>query len=177
MDAGGGGDHTACRRSIATSASLVMSHPSAEVRGSARSQASLSQTIDVETPELVVFSYTIAGVGSRALAAVIDALIIFAMILSLLFTLAGVASTSGTTAEKARRVRRLGGRRLWGSRFSVCSGATTSSSRALRRANARQTTPPSARRSRWRLLGDVWSLRGAESRSVRRHSALRHATP
>jgi uncharacterized membrane protein SpoIIM required for sporulation/uncharacterized RDD family membrane protein YckC len=68
------------------------------MRGTARSQASLSQTIDVETPELVVFSYTIAGVGSRALAAVIDALIIFAMILSLVFTLAGVAS--GSTAQK-----------------------------------------------------------------------------
>ena len=33
------------------------------------------QTVDVETPELVVFSYTIAGVGSRALAALIDAMI------------------------------------------------------------------------------------------------------
>ena len=36
---------------------------------------SLSQTVDVETPELVVFSYTIAGVGSRVYAALIDALI------------------------------------------------------------------------------------------------------
>ena len=35
---------------------------------------SLVQTVDVETPELVVFSYTIAGVGSRASAALIDAL-------------------------------------------------------------------------------------------------------
>jgi uncharacterized membrane protein SpoIIM required for sporulation/uncharacterized RDD family membrane protein YckC len=70
------------------------------MRGTVRSLASLSQTIDVETPELVVFSYTIAGVGSRALAAVIDALIIFAIILSLLFTLAGVTSTAGSTAQK-----------------------------------------------------------------------------
>ncbi|MBC8087781.1 MAG: stage II sporulation protein M [Phycisphaerae bacterium] len=34
--------------------------------------AQLSQTVDVETPELVVLTYTIAGVGSRALAALID---------------------------------------------------------------------------------------------------------
>ena len=33
---------------------------------------SLSQTVDVETPELVVLSYTVAGVGSRATAAFID---------------------------------------------------------------------------------------------------------
>jgi len=37
-------------------------------RGPERTGASLSQTIDVETPELVVFSYTIAGVGSPSTA-------------------------------------------------------------------------------------------------------------
>ena len=65
-----------------------------------RPQASLSQTIDVETPELVVFSYTIAGVGSRALAAVVDALIMSAMIITILITLAGVAATDGATGQK-----------------------------------------------------------------------------
>jgi uncharacterized membrane protein SpoIIM required for sporulation/uncharacterized RDD family membrane protein YckC len=56
----------------------------------ARVHESLSQTIDVETPELVVFSYTIAGVGSRALAALIDSLICIAAIIStsLLFAFA-----------------------------------------------------------------------------------------
>lgn len=34
--------------------------------------AALSQSVDVETPELVVFSYTVAGIGSRATAALID---------------------------------------------------------------------------------------------------------
>lgn len=34
--------------------------------------AQLSQTVDVETPELVVLTYTVAGVGSRAVAAMID---------------------------------------------------------------------------------------------------------
>lgn len=35
----------------------------------------LSQTVDIETPELVIVSYTIAGVGSRAAAALIDLLL------------------------------------------------------------------------------------------------------
>ena len=39
--------------------------------------APLTQTVDVETPELVVLSYTLAGLGSRAIAALIDYLICF----------------------------------------------------------------------------------------------------
>ena len=39
--------------------------------------ARLSNTVEVETPELVVLSYTIAGVGSRAYAAIIDYTICF----------------------------------------------------------------------------------------------------
>ena len=54
--------------------------------------SSLSQTVDVETPELVVFSYTIAGVGSRALAAVIDSLICIATIILIMIGLA-ISST------------------------------------------------------------------------------------
>src|SRR3954469_23078018 len=63
--------------------------------------SSLSQTIDVETPELVVFSYTIAGVGSRALAAGIDSLICIATIVLIMIGLAvsstrrGVGATPG----------------------------------------------------------------------------------
>ena len=37
-----------------------------------REPLSLAQTVDVETPELVVVTYTIAGVGSRVAAALID---------------------------------------------------------------------------------------------------------
>jgi uncharacterized membrane protein SpoIIM required for sporulation/uncharacterized RDD family membrane protein YckC len=48
-----------------------------------RGDSSLVQTIDVETPELVVFSYTIAGVGSRALAALVDSLIVISMIIAI----------------------------------------------------------------------------------------------
>ena len=61
--------------------------PSGRARG-----ASLSQTVDVETPELVVFSYTIAGVGSRALAALIDSLICIAAIVLIMIGLA-ISST------------------------------------------------------------------------------------
>jgi len=35
----------------------------------------LEQIVDVETPELVVLSYTVAGIGSRLYAALIDLLI------------------------------------------------------------------------------------------------------
>jgi uncharacterized membrane protein SpoIIM required for sporulation/uncharacterized RDD family membrane protein YckC len=41
----------------------------------------LSNTVEVETPELVVLSYTIAGVGSRAYAAIIDYVICFLIVL------------------------------------------------------------------------------------------------
>ena len=60
--------------------------------------SSLSQTVDVETPELVVFSYTIAGVGSRALAALIDSLICIATIILIMI---GVAISSTRRAAGA----------------------------------------------------------------------------
>jgi uncharacterized membrane protein SpoIIM required for sporulation/uncharacterized RDD family membrane protein YckC len=43
--------------------------------------ARLSNTIEVETPELVVLTYTIAGVGSRAYAAIIDYVICFLIVI------------------------------------------------------------------------------------------------
>ena len=46
------------------------------------SSASLSNMMEVETPELVVLSYTIAGVGSRAYAALIDYSICFIIVLA-----------------------------------------------------------------------------------------------
>lgn len=45
--------------------------------------ATLEQFVDVETPEQVVFSYTIAGIGSRAAAALIDYAICFGLALAL----------------------------------------------------------------------------------------------
>src|SRR5438128_2461726 len=63
-----------------------------------RSHGSLSQTIEVETPELVVFSYTIAGVGSRALAALIDSLLCLALILTIVFGIGVLSPRSGARA-------------------------------------------------------------------------------
>jgi len=67
--------------------------PAVRARG-----ASLSQTVDVETPELVVFSYTIAGVGSRALAALIDSLICIAAIILIMIGLAISSTRRGAGA-------------------------------------------------------------------------------
>ena len=47
----------------------------------ARAPAQLANTMEVETPELVVLSYTIAGIGSRAYAALIDYAICFIIVL------------------------------------------------------------------------------------------------
>ncbi|HET7456799.1 MAG TPA: stage II sporulation protein M [Gemmatimonadaceae bacterium] len=57
--------------------------------------ASLEQQVDVETPEQVVFSYTIAGIGSRAAAALIDLLICIGAMLLLLLLVSVGAKTLG----------------------------------------------------------------------------------
>jgi uncharacterized membrane protein SpoIIM required for sporulation/uncharacterized RDD family membrane protein YckC len=44
----------------------------------------LAQTVDIETPELVVVSYTIAGLGSRVYAAIIDLFICVAMYIGMI---------------------------------------------------------------------------------------------
>jgi uncharacterized membrane protein SpoIIM required for sporulation/uncharacterized RDD family membrane protein YckC len=44
---------------------------------------SLEQRVDVETPEQIVFSYSVAGVGSRAAAALIDALVCLGALVAL----------------------------------------------------------------------------------------------
>ena len=48
---------------------------------------SLEQTVDVETPELVVLTYSVAGIGSRALAAITDLVIVLVA-----FLLIGIAA-------------------------------------------------------------------------------------
>ena len=72
-------------------------------RSGTRSSA-LVQTVDIETPELVTFSYTIAGVGSRVAAALIDYLLCLLLFIALLITLAFVGarrlvSLGGTSSE------------------------------------------------------------------------------
>jgi uncharacterized membrane protein SpoIIM required for sporulation/uncharacterized RDD family membrane protein YckC len=50
------------------------------------STTALEQRVEIETPEHVAFSYTIAGIGSRAAAAIVDQLIIWLLMLAM-FTL------------------------------------------------------------------------------------------
>ena len=54
---------------------------------------SLEQTVDVETPELVLVSYSIAGVGSRVLAALTDLAICVGLLLVLIGALVALAPT------------------------------------------------------------------------------------
>jgi uncharacterized membrane protein SpoIIM required for sporulation/uncharacterized RDD family membrane protein YckC len=66
--------------------------------------ATLAQTVDIETPELVTFSYTIAGVGSRVAAALIDYLLCLALFIAVLVGLAYLGAgraiaRSGTSSE------------------------------------------------------------------------------
>jgi uncharacterized membrane protein SpoIIM required for sporulation/uncharacterized RDD family membrane protein YckC len=57
-------------------------------------QDSLTQTVDIETPELVVLSYTIAGLGSRVYAALIDLVICAVLMFSFLIGVVILAARS-----------------------------------------------------------------------------------
>jgi len=56
-------------------------------RAPARSAISFDQQVDVETPEQVVLSYTLAGVGARAAAAIVDFLVVSFIIAVFLFSI------------------------------------------------------------------------------------------
>ena len=62
--------------------------------------ATLAQTIDIETPELVTFSYTVAGVGSRVAAALIDYLLCLTLFISIMVAMAymGAGRAAGRAA-------------------------------------------------------------------------------
>jgi uncharacterized membrane protein SpoIIM required for sporulation/uncharacterized RDD family membrane protein YckC len=57
--------------------------------------SSYEQTVDVETPELVVLTYSIAGIGSRAMAAITDLVIVAATVAVLAIVFFAVVSTGG----------------------------------------------------------------------------------
>jgi uncharacterized RDD family membrane protein YckC len=61
------------------------------------SSSSYEQTVDVETPELVVLSYSVAGLGSRAMAAIIDLLLSVGALLVLGFAALSVIGRRGFT--------------------------------------------------------------------------------
>ncbi|MFI5242437.1 MAG: stage II sporulation protein M [Gemmatimonadales bacterium] len=67
------------------------------------STISLDRRVQIETPEQTIVSYTVAGIGSRAAAAVVDQLIISAagFVLSIVF-LVGGAALSATSSASAR---------------------------------------------------------------------------
>lgn len=54
----------------------------------------LTQTVDIETPELVVVSYTIAGFGSRIYAGLIDLLICFATFVAAVIAIVALGPSS-----------------------------------------------------------------------------------
>jgi uncharacterized membrane protein SpoIIM required for sporulation/uncharacterized RDD family membrane protein YckC len=58
-------------------------------------QDSLTQTVDIETPELVVLSYTIAGLGSRVYAALIDLIICTVVLIAFIIGMIVLAAHSG----------------------------------------------------------------------------------
>jgi uncharacterized membrane protein SpoIIM required for sporulation/uncharacterized RDD family membrane protein YckC len=70
-----------------------------------RSRSStLAQTVDIETPELVTFSYTIAGIGSRVAAALIDYLLCLVLFIAMVVGFATLGagrlvSAGGTSSE------------------------------------------------------------------------------
>ncbi len=61
----------------------------------APSAAPLSRTIDVETPELTVVTYTVAGVGARAYAAVIDFVLVNVLLIGLMALIAAFVPAVG----------------------------------------------------------------------------------
>ncbi len=63
----------------------------ASTGGPARPVASFDQQVDVETPEQVVLSYTLAGVGARAAAAIVDFLVVALIIVAFIFSLSLLA--------------------------------------------------------------------------------------
>lgn len=62
----------------------------------------LDQTLDVETPEQVVLSYTIAGIGTRSAAAIIDTLILVSAWLAFTSLIAWAARELGSSSESLR---------------------------------------------------------------------------
>ena len=60
-------------------------------RAPAHSAVSFDQQVDVETPEQVVLSYTLAGVGARAAAAIVDFLVVSLIIAAFIFSLSLLA--------------------------------------------------------------------------------------
>src|SRR5262245_54570925 len=69
----------------------------------------LDQVVEIETPEQVVFSYTIAGIGSRAAAALIDyGIIIGVLVIAVLIDIFVVSRALRTSSATERIVQKTG---------------------------------------------------------------------
>ncbi len=79
---------------------MVTTIPPAPPASGQTARPPLSQTVDVETPELVVLSYTVAGVGSRAAAAFIDYAICIATFLAVIVAFLQLPVRVGGTSSR-----------------------------------------------------------------------------
>ncbi len=68
------------------------------------SKEALERRVEIETPEQTVLSYTVAGVGSRAAAALVDLLIIVVGQLTVFFLLAEVSSVFGSRTSAMQKL-------------------------------------------------------------------------
>src|SRR3954471_22471291 len=72
-----------------------------------------TQKVEVETPELVVLSYTIAGVGSRVYAGFIDLLVTIGLIIGIGLASAFLSARLGSTVSVVS---------IWGRAFLGLAG-------------------------------------------------------
>src|SRR3954451_22429706 len=83
-----------------------------------------TQKVEVETPELVVLSYTIAGVGSRVYAGFIDLLVTIGLIIGIglasAFLSAGVGLTVSVVSIWGRAFLGLAGFSVFWGYFVIC---------------------------------------------------------
>ncbi len=77
---------------------VVPSRRARQLAGMTSPARAYEHTVDVETPELVVISYSIAGVGSRVLAALTDLAICFGTLLVVLVAVAVLDPSDGSSS-------------------------------------------------------------------------------
>ena len=126
----------------------------------------LTQTVDIETPELVVVSYTIAGLGSRVYAALIDLAISIVLMIGVIV---GLALMSRNSPFETGASARPSSSSAWAvailfiMQFVVLWGYyLLFEGLADGQTQFRQAVPSTSRRTRWRLLGGLSPRRPCE---------------
>nr|MBP6774483.1 RDD family protein [Gemmatimonadaceae bacterium] len=114
--------------------------PDSRPRSAGAVDRGLSTTVDIETPELIVVSYQVAGVGSRIVAGLIDATIAFSAfigIIVLFFTVGdrvlGARAASAISADGVALLLLLQFALIWGYYvlFEALSDGQTPGKRAM----------------------------------------------